>query len=110
MAHVGDELRLVLACYLELSALLGDLLEQAGVLQGDHGLVGEALHQAHDGRQKLAGSAPLQYQSAQRTLAAEQGNNKTRAEARFDRGIAQGIAWSLKDIRHLQRLPPCDGL
>ena len=43
MAHVGDELRLVLAGDLELAALLGDLVEQARVLDGDHGLVGEGL-------------------------------------------------------------------
>ena len=33
MAHVGDELRLVLACDLKLPALLSDLFEEAGVLQ-----------------------------------------------------------------------------
>jgi hypothetical protein len=32
------------------------------------------------------------------------------AEARFDCGIAQGIAWPLEDVRHLQRLPLGDGL
>ena len=41
VAHVGDELRLVLARDLELAAFLGDLLEQPRVLDGDHGLVGE---------------------------------------------------------------------
>ena len=45
MAHVGDELRLVLARDLKLAALLGDLLEQARVLDGDDGLVGEGLQQ-----------------------------------------------------------------
>ena len=45
MAHVGDELRLVLAGDLKLAALLRDLLEQARVLEGDHGLVGEGLHE-----------------------------------------------------------------
>ena len=49
VAHVGDELRLVLAGDLELAALLGDLLEQARVLERDGRLVGEGLHQADDG-------------------------------------------------------------
>ena len=46
MAHVGDELRLVLARDLQLAALLGDLLEQAGVLKRDDRLVGEGLHES----------------------------------------------------------------
>ncbi len=41
VAHVGQELRLVLARDLELAALLLDLGEQPHVLDGDHGLVGE---------------------------------------------------------------------
>ena len=41
MAHVGEELRLVLARDLELTALLLDFLEQAHVLDGDRSLVGE---------------------------------------------------------------------
>ena len=55
VAHVGDELRLVLAGDLKLAALLGDLLEQAGVLERDRRLVGEGLHEADDG---LAGTRP----------------------------------------------------
>ena len=43
VAHVGDELRLVLARDLKLAALLRDLFEQPRVLDGDHGLVGEGL-------------------------------------------------------------------
>ena len=43
VAHVGDELRLVLARDLKLAALLGDLLEQSRVFDGDHRLVGEGL-------------------------------------------------------------------
>ena len=46
VAHVGDELRLVLARDLELVELFcGDLLEQARVLDGDDGLVGKGLNQ-----------------------------------------------------------------
>ena len=43
MAHVGDELRLVLARDLELAALLDNFIEQSRVLDGDDGLVGEGL-------------------------------------------------------------------
>ena len=43
--HVGEELRLVLVGQLELAALGLDLVEQARVLDRDHGLVGEGLQQ-----------------------------------------------------------------
>ena len=104
MAHVGDELRLVLAGDLKLAALLGDLLEQAGVLQGDGGLVGEALHEADDGVGELTGLASLQNQRAERTLASEQRDDEGCAQARFERSVAQGIARPLGDIGDLQRL------
>ena len=45
VAHVGQELRLVLARHLELAALLLDLGEQAHILDGDDGLGGEGLEQ-----------------------------------------------------------------
>ena len=45
VAHVGDELRLVLARDLKFSALLGDLLEQTHILDGNQRLVGEGLNQ-----------------------------------------------------------------
>src|SRR5262245_59829701 len=45
MAHVRDKLRLVLARDLKLTAFLGDFLEQARVLDGDHCLTGERLEQ-----------------------------------------------------------------
>src|SRR5262249_40986653 len=91
-------------------ALSGDLVEQAGVLEGDRRLVGEALHKADDGRRKFTRSAPMQHKGAERTLTAEQRNNETCSQARLDRGIAQGIAWTLENIRHLQRLPLGNGL
>jgi hypothetical protein len=43
--HVGEELRLVLVGELELAALGLDLVEQARVLDRDHGLTGEGLEQ-----------------------------------------------------------------
>ena len=45
VAHVGEELRLVLARLGELAALLLDFVEQPHVLDGDRGLVGEGGHQ-----------------------------------------------------------------
>ena len=45
VAHVGEELRLVLARLGELAALVLDLVEQAHVLDRDHRLVGEGRDQ-----------------------------------------------------------------
>src|SRR5215467_7666236 len=41
MAHIGEELRFVLARLFKLPALVLDLVEQSHVLDGDCGLVGE---------------------------------------------------------------------
>src|SRR5262245_47503415 len=48
VAHVGDELRLVLAGDLKLPALLGDLAEQASILHRDGGLGSEGLDEPDD--------------------------------------------------------------
>ena len=45
VAHVGEELRLVLARLGELAALVLDFVEQAHVLDRDHRLVGEGRDQ-----------------------------------------------------------------
>ena len=45
MAHVGEELRLVLACLGELAALVLYFIEQSHVFDGDGRLVGERLDQ-----------------------------------------------------------------
>ena len=45
VAHVGEELRLVLARLGKLAALVLDFVEQPHVLDRDHGLVGEGLDQ-----------------------------------------------------------------
>ena len=45
VAHIGEELRLVLACLCELPALLLDLAEQARVLDSEHRLGGKRLEQ-----------------------------------------------------------------
>src|SRR5690349_18585410 len=42
MAHIGEELRLVLACLRKLTALFMNFVEQPHVLNGDCGLVSES--------------------------------------------------------------------
>ena len=48
MAHVGQELRFVLARQFELPGLIFDLLEEARVLDGERGLRCKRLHQFND--------------------------------------------------------------
>jgi len=45
VAHAGDELRLILACLLELTVLVLDFVEQPHVFDGDHRLICEIGHQ-----------------------------------------------------------------
>src|SRR5262249_33098008 len=45
VAHIGEELRFVLACFRELPTLVLYLIEQAHVFDRDHNLVGEGLQQ-----------------------------------------------------------------
>src|SRR5262249_20799643 len=85
-------------------------VEQTRIFKRNRRLVGEALHQGDDRGRKFAGPAPLQNERTERALAAEQGNNETCAEARFDCGITQGIARPIEDVGHLQRLAPQDRL
>ena len=92
MAHVGDELRLVLARDLQLAALLGDLLEQTRVLQRDSRLVGEGLHKADDGLGELARVAARRTSVPSGPSACEQRDNQRCAKSRFKHSVAQGIA------------------
>ena len=52
MAHIREELRLMLACNLELAALLLDLAEQARVLDREHGLGRKGLQKIDGGLRK----------------------------------------------------------
>ena len=54
VAHVGQELGLVPVGGLQLAALVLDLPEEAGVLDGQRRLAGEGLEQVDDLRRELA--------------------------------------------------------
>ena len=58
MADAGHELRLVLACLLQLPVLVLDFVEQPHVLDRDYRLVGEGLHECD-----LLVSERLEFQS-----------------------------------------------
>ena len=73
VAHAGEELGLVAAGRLELPALVRDLPEEAGVLDGQGGLGGERLQDVHDFRRELAGRLPVEGQAADDLVLAERG-------------------------------------
>ena len=80
MAHVGDELRLVLARDLQLAALLRDLLEQAGVLNCQHRLRTERLQQIDRVLGKFARLPAPYHQRADDPICAEQRDCQQGAE------------------------------
>ena len=91
MAHIGEELRFVLACDLKLPALVLDFVEQPHVFDRDHRLVGEGLDQLD----LLAGKRPYdrtqQQKYADRVSLAQQRHSKHRAKAgsllNFNHGV-----------------------
>src|SRR5215813_3669060 len=72
MAHAGNELRLVLACHFELTALFLHLGEQIGVLDGQHALRRKGLQQIERVLGKLAGSFSPHHQHTDETFRTEQ--------------------------------------
>src|SRR5262245_52183732 len=110
MAHIGDELRFVLAGDLKFPALAGDLLEQARILKRNRRLIGKALHQAHDRGRKLACTVALQNQCAKGTLASEERDDKGSTQTGLNCGIPQWVACPRGGIWNLQRFTPRDRL
>src|SRR5215510_10975517 len=110
MAHVGDELRFVLAGDLKLVALARDLIEQARVLQCDDGLVGERLHQADNIRGELAGATTPKDERSKWSLRAEQCDYERCAKSGCNHRVSQGIARTLHKVRNLQWLSLGDRL
>src|SRR2546430_6841691 len=84
--HVGEELRLVPAGRLELGALVRDLPEEPGVLDGQGGLGGEGLQDFHDLWRKLAGRLAIEGQPPDDLALAEQGHREQRVLAEAAEG------------------------
>ena len=81
MAHAGEELRLVLARFRQLAALLLDLAEQAGVLDRQHRLRGERLQQFDRALRKLTRRLAAHHQGSNDPIGCEQGNHQPGAIA-----------------------------
>ena len=78
VAHVGEELRLVLARDLELPALFLDLAEQARVLDRQHRLRGEGLQQINGALRKSPGSLRRTTSSADDLVRPQQRHDQQR--------------------------------
>src|SRR6266536_1551397 len=72
VAHVGEELRFVLACLRELAALLLDLAEQPRVLDCQYRLIGERFEEIDRALGKFAGRPAPHHQRADDMVRAEQ--------------------------------------
>ena len=81
VAHVGEELRLVLARLGELAALVLDFVEQPHVLDGDHRLVGEGGDQLDLLVRERRAPRRAQSRDADRHAFAQQRHAEQRAEA-----------------------------
>src|SRR5476649_2123879 len=76
MAHVGEELRLVLTCDRKLAALLLDLGEEPCVFDSHHRLRGKRLHQIDSALRKLTLMLSPHDQGSDDSIRAEQRNNQ----------------------------------
>src|SRR5262249_53937831 len=75
MAHIGEELRFMLARLRELPAFVLDLMEQVRVLDRQHRLGGKRLQQVDGLLWELAWPLASDHESADDALGAEQRNN-----------------------------------
>ena len=84
MAHVGEELRFVLARFGKLPALLLDLVEQSCILDRQDRLRAEGLQEIDRALGKFARLLAAHHQRADDPIGAEQWNGQQRAEAGAD--------------------------
>src|SRR5262249_18713531 len=104
VAHAGDELRLVLACHLQLAAFVLDLAEQARVLDRQHRLGCESLQELNDILGKVARLLAPDDECSDDFVCAYQRHNKARTIAGPHRDLSDR-AWRLvADIGNLLRL------
>jgi hypothetical protein len=80
VTHIGEELRLVLACLCKLAALVLNLVEQPHVLDRDHGLVGEGLHKFNLFVGKGTGGGSCEPDHANRISFSQQRHPEQRAQ------------------------------
>jgi hypothetical protein len=107
VAHVRQELGLVLASFGESATGLLHLLEQPGVLNRQHRMTGERLEQLDDGPRELAGPLPTNHERADDALLTDQRDGQQGAEAGVTKRVEDGAGRQVgpvRKVRHLDRL------
>jgi hypothetical protein len=104
--HVGEKLRFVTAGRLELGALVRDLTEEAGVLDGQGRLGSERPEDVHDLGEKLARRLAIEGQAPDDLVLAEQRHGEERPVAEPDERVPDAtlVGLGLGDVGDLDRL------
>src|SRR5262249_7895288 len=104
VAHVREELRLVLARGLELPALDLDLAEEARVLDGERGLCREGTQQLNDLRRELSGDLPKDSEGAEQVLLTDERHpEQSWVAAAHERARHPTVGGRDQDVRQLNR-------
>jgi len=101
VAHVGEELRLVLAGCLDLVALVLDLMKQSRVLDGQHRLRREGPHQVDGIGRKCARRAAAHHQHADDFAAVDERRHQSCTKAGAQDDLVQrrlGIVLQIGDL------------
>ena len=107
VAHIGQELRLVPARHFELPALVLDLVEQPRVLDRQHRLRGEGLHQLDGILRERAGRAAADHQHADDIVAADAAARPDRARKPARSMISLTLGGGFRaQVGDLDRLAP----
>src|ERR1700730_12428828 len=105
VAHVGEELRFVLAGLSELATLVLDFLKQPHVLDRNHRLVRESGSEFDLLCRERLHRLPHQNHHAQRNPFADEWNAQHRSKARSFLSLKKSVIWIGKDILNLDRVP-----
>ena len=92
---------------LELPALIRDLAEQPGILDGQSGLGGEGLEEVHDLVRELPHCLPPHRQDTQDPLLGQERHGQHRAVAEAEERTSEpghGVCFLVADVGHLDRL------
>src|SRR5262249_224988 len=110
MAHIGEELRFVLARLRKLATLLLDLAEEPRVLDREHGGGCERLQKFNCICGKVARRLSPNNKGPGDAVCADQRHHEARAKSSSHCNLSHRAWWLVADIRYLQRLSILDRL
>src|SRR4051812_17788565 len=107
VAHVGQELRFVLARGREVTPLLLDFVEETRIVQGENGLIRKGLHEV--GRREFPSFSAQQNQGSQNFVLTDKRNHKDGVETRREHVGSMWKSRFLREIRDQDHLPFLEG-